>query len=226
MSIQRLKQGIFKEELKNRFLCLVEIDGKDTLCYIPSSCRLSNFVDLVGKTVLLLPVSSKKARTEYAVFALAIGQKHILLNMSKANGIIERNLQSRRFAFLGKRKITKTECIVDGYKTDLFIEDTKTVVEIKSILSFGKEAVFPTVYSQRAIDQLLKISTLLDAGYSACYLFVSMNPSVKQVVVNKDIEEYSKAFKQCISKGMKVKGVSVKIENDDIAICSNIKTII
>ena len=99
-------------------------------------------------------------------------------------------------------------------------------MEIKSILSFGKEAVFPTVYSQRAIDQLLKISTLLDAGYSACYLFVSMNPSVKQVVVNKDIEEYSKAFKQCISKGMKVKGVSVKIENDDIAICSSIKTII
>lgn len=88
MSIQRFRQGIFKEELKNRFLCLVEIDGKDTLCYIPSSCRLSNFVDLVGKTVLLIPVSSKQARTEYAVFALLIGQRYILLNMSKANEVI------------------------------------------------------------------------------------------------------------------------------------------
>ncbi len=44
MSAFQISQGIFKEELKNRFLCLVEVDGADTLCYIPSSCRLSNFV--------------------------------------------------------------------------------------------------------------------------------------------------------------------------------------
>ena len=49
---QSFKHGIFKKELKNRFLCLVEIDGEDTLCYIPSSCRLSNFIDLTGKEVL------------------------------------------------------------------------------------------------------------------------------------------------------------------------------
>lgn len=127
---------------------------------------------------------------------------------------------------MGERKATKSECLVDGYKTDLYIEDTKTIVEIKSILSFRKEAVFPTVYSQRAIDQLLKINTLLDSGYSACYLFVSMNPSVKQVAVNRDIEEYSRAFNLCVAKGMKVKSVSLKLEDDNITISSSIKTII
>ena len=29
------KTGIFKQELKNRFLCEVEIDGESTVCYVP-----------------------------------------------------------------------------------------------------------------------------------------------------------------------------------------------
>lgn len=38
--------GTFQAEIKNRFLCSVNIGGKDAVCYIPSSCRLSNFIDM------------------------------------------------------------------------------------------------------------------------------------------------------------------------------------
>lgn len=157
MSNLSFKRGIFKEELKNRFLCLVEVDGEDTLCYIPSSCRLSNFVSMAGKTVLLSPVAATDARTKYSVEALAVGHEFVLLNMSKANKVVIDNIHSRRFAILGKRSSIKKECTIAGYKSDLYIEDTKTVVEIKSILSFRGEAEFPSVYSQRAVDQLMKI---------------------------------------------------------------------
>lgn len=179
MSNLSFKRGIFKEELKNRFLCLVEVDGEDTLCYIPSSCRLSNFVSMAGKTVLLSPVAATDARTKYSVEALAVGHEFVLLNMSKANKVVIDNIHSRRFAILGKRNSIKKECTIAGYKSDLYIEDTKTVVEIKSILSFRGEAEFPSVYSQRAVDQLMKIEDLLEKGYRACYVFVSLNPKVK-----------------------------------------------
>lgn len=39
----------FIKELKNRFLCEVEIDGERVVCYVPSSCHLSNFFKLEGK---------------------------------------------------------------------------------------------------------------------------------------------------------------------------------
>lgn len=58
-SENRLITGVFKTELKNRFLCTVCVDGVDVICYIPSSCRLSNFIDLSGKTVLLKPNQSR-----------------------------------------------------------------------------------------------------------------------------------------------------------------------
>lgn len=117
-------QGVFKEELKNRFLCLVEVDGKDTLCYIPSSCRLSNFVNLVGKDVLLAHNQSSNTRTEYAVYALRDKRQFVLLNMSQANRVIERGIKGRRFSFLGKRVNVKKEYRIEGYKSDLYIDDS------------------------------------------------------------------------------------------------------
>ena len=97
------------------------------------------------------------------------------------------HIHSRRFAILGKRSSIKKECTIAGYKSDLYIEDTKTVVEIKSILSFRGEAEFPSVYSQRAVDQLMKIEDLLEKGYRACYVFVSLNPKVKQLTLNNEL---------------------------------------
>lgn len=225
---QSFKHGIFKEELKNRFLCLVEINGEDTLCYIPSSCRLSNFIDLTGREVLLSPVLSPDARTRYSVYALSGGHGFILLNMSKANEAVARSIYSRRFSYLGKRTLIRTEYKVSGYKSDLYIEDTKTVVEIKSILSFAKdrEAGFPSVYSQRAIDQLMKLGCLLDEGYRVSYIFVSLNPSIKRLVINEEIEEYRDEFNCCVNKGMMVKGVSMKLIGEEPVIHSSVPVII
>ncbi len=223
MSNLSFKRGIFKEELKNRFLCLVEVDGEDTLCYIPSSCRLSNFLSMAGKTVLLLPVAAVNARTKYSVEALSVGHEFVLLNMSKANKVVIDNIHSRRFAVLGKRNNIRTECTIAGYKSDLYIEDTKTVVEIKSILSFCREAEFPSVYSQRAVDQLMKIEDLLEKGYHACYIFVSLNSKVKQLTLNNGLISYRDVFQCCIEKGMVVKGVTIKLKDGEPHIWSSLK---
>lgn len=221
---QYFKHGIFKEELKNRFLCLVEIDGEDTLCYIPSSCRLENFIDLTGREVLVTPVLSPNARTKYQVYAVSGSNGFILLNMSKANEVVARSIKSRRFSYLGKRTQIKKEYTVSGYKSDLYIEDTKTVVEIKSILSFskGRDAQFPSVYSQRAIEQLIKLRCLLDAGYRVNYIFVSLNPRIKQLAINEEIKEYREAFDYCIKKGMLVKGISLKLKEGKPIIYSSL----
>ena len=124
---QNFKHGIFKEELKNRFLCRVEVDGEDTLCYIPASCRLSNFIDLTGREVLVSPVLSSDARAKHSVYTLFDNNGLILLNMTKANEVVANSISSRRFSYLGKRTHLRKEYKVGGYKSDLYIEDTETV---------------------------------------------------------------------------------------------------
>lgn len=222
MSETKFVQGIFKEELKNRFLCLVDVNGEDTLCYIPSSCRLSNFIDLRGKRVILTPVSTKNSRTKYSVYALCTGRQHVLLNMSLANKIVGNNIRNRRFSFLGSRKNVRKEYTVGNYKCDLYVEDTETVIEIKSILAFDKIAYFPTVYSQRAVEQLMKMNQLLDTGYKVCYIFISLNQKVRQLQINSDIDDYCKLFRVCMQKGMLLKGYSLCFKNEDITIRSEL----
>ena len=166
-----------------------------------------------GRTVLLKHNQAKDARTEYAVYAVKIKNEVILLNLSQANRIIEEALPKPRFSFLGLRRQIMREKKIGGYKSDLYIEDTKTIIEIKSILSFQKTALFPTVYSERGIKQLVQLSSLLDEGFKVCYLFVSFSHHVREIRINNGIEEYTRLFNVCVEKGMTVYGITLKMKN-------------
>lgn len=205
--------GTFKQEIKNRFLCSVLIDGQEELCYIPSSCRLSNFLDLTNKLVLLKPTTSKNTRTKYSVYAVKAKGQYILLNLSQPNKIIRDHLHRRYFSYLGSRKTIKTEITIEGYKSDLFIEDTKTIIEIKSLLCYDRSALFPTVYSERAIEQLYKLSSLLSKGYKVCYIFISLNPMVKSIMINEGMSEYKEVFTKCIQQGMQYDAFTVRLND-------------
>ena len=213
---QEYVTGIFKREEKNRFLCTVCVKGKYEECYIPSSCRLGNFLEPTGKRVLLKENQNKNARTRFAVYAMRFKQNYIILRTSEANDIVFNSLKSRRFSYLGKRLLIEKEKVVDGYKADIYIPETKTILEIKSIITVGKNAVFPTVYSERALEQLKKIKELLLSGYKFAYVFVSLNPYVDTVQISKETEqsEYMILFSQCISRGMICKAYTVRLESN------------
>ncbi len=218
--------GTFQTEIKNRFLCSVSIDGKDEICYIPSSCRLSNFIDMTGRTVLLKPIETPNARTSFAVYAVKYRRSFILLNLAQANRVVEAQIKRRYFAFLGARKKVSREYKIGAYKTDIFVHDTNTIIEIKSTLSFSKKSVFPTVYSERAIKQLNEISRLLDEGYRACYILVSLNPCVKEIVINSNVEDYYKTFNKCIEKGMTCCAFAVRLRDQTPELYAKIKVTI
>lgn len=209
-------EGVFKEEIKNRFLCLVTVEGEDILCYIPSSCRLSNFMEMPGRKVLLRPIASEKSRTKYSVFAVWTKRRYIPVNLSNINTVVYEQINRRLFSKLGKRKRVSKETKIEGYKSDLYIADTNTLVEIKCILSFEEDAHFPTIYSERAVNQLKQLVNLLDKGYRVCYIFVSLNPTVKKLKINPDITDYYQLFYEGIEKGMQVLGFTAGFHKGNV----------
>ena len=121
------------------------------------------------------------------------------------------------FSYLGKRKKWLKEHKIDGYKADLYIPSTKTIVEIKSIISTNEPAIFPTVYSERTINQLKQIQQLLLNGYRVCFMIVSLHPYVKNVTIDRSTEFYSELSK-CLEVGLIVKAYTSRVENDVIKI--------
>lgn len=220
--------GKFIKEEKNRFLCTVEVDGKAEECYIPSSCRLENFLKLAGKEVFLKENKSKNTRTHLMVYAIRFKRNFLILKSSEANELIMNAITGRRFAFLDKRRIVEKERIIDGYKADLYIPGTKTIIEVKSIITTAKEAVFPTVFSERAIEQLNKIERVIIDGYRVVYIFVALNPYVESISLSKEehLKEYKRKFSDCVQNGMKYKGYSVRIKNGEPIIDREIKVLL
>lgn len=206
-------KGTFLREQKTRFLCDVAVGDKEIECYIPASCKIGKLVDLTGKEVVLQPVESIKARTDYSVYAARLGRYYVLLNLAEANRVLEAQLHRRYFSFLGKRKRTYREKVIEGYKTDLYIEDTNTLIEVKTLLSFDEEGSFPSITSIRAEQQLEKLSELLDRGYNVVYIVMSLNPKVKSIVLNNNYVRYCQLFRACLDKGMEVKGFSIRLKD-------------
>ncbi len=213
--------GIFRCEIKNRFRCLVNIAGEDTICYIQSSCKLGSFIDLKNKKVLLLPIKSKDSNIKYSVFAVKYGRSYVLLNLSMANRIIEKELRCKHFSFLGGRNVVSHESVIAGYKSDLYIRESNTVMEIKTILSTNSYAEFPTVHSERSIKQLLNIERLLENGYNVCYVFVALSPYVKTITLNSE-KEFLATFNRCVKKGMSYCAVSVHMRKMEFKLYSNV----
>ena len=209
--------GVFVKELKNRFLCEVKIDGKVEECYVPSSCHLSNFLQLKGKRVVLIPTQGKNPRTKYALYAAPYRRNYIILNTSLSNVAIEKGIHNRRFSYLGKRSNVKKEHSVEGYKADLYIPQTKTIVEIKSVLSENDEAVFPTVFSERTQNQLKSIQEMLDKGYKVVFIIVSLNPYIKKLTIDISTEFYSE-LTRCIEKGMEIRAYTSHLKDYEIEI--------
>jgi len=201
----------FHRELKNRFICEVVLDGRTLECYVPSSCRLSNFFKLDGKNVLIKPTISQGARTQYSLVAIPYKQSFLLLNSSLANQIVAGSINGKRFSFLGMRNQIQKEYQVGDYKADLFITDSRTVIEVKSIISMDKVAIFPTVYSERSIAQLKYLKMLLQNRYKVCYIIVSLNPYISKVILDKKTSLFHH-FSECQLLGMMTKAYTCRLK--------------
>lgn len=205
--------GKFLKENKNRFRCMVEIDGVETLCYIASSCRLDNFVSLTGKEVLLKPTAGRSANAKYAVCGLKYKRSYILLNTSLANRAVENSIKSRRFAFVGARADTQREHTIEGYKTDFYLPISKTIVEVKSVISTAERAQFGSVHSDRFLRQLADMEELLKVGYNARLFIVSLNPYTKAIALPCG-NALACAIDRCKARGLQINAFTCRIAAD------------
>lgn len=214
-------EGIFLTENKNRFLCNVLIGKSIEECYIPSASKLENYLKLKGKRVLLKKNKNEKSRTRYSVFAVKYYGKYIILNLILVNRILEEYIKLNY-----NYKVVYKERYINSYKADfLVLSDNKTVIEAKGIIAATQTVVFPTVYSQRAIEQLEEILELLKQGWKAEYYLISLSSIVRQIRINDNPIhlKYWNLLKVCVDNGMILKGFNIFYENNEIRIKDKIR---
>lgn len=224
----RFKKGVFVEESKNRFLCTVLIDNELCECYVPSSSRIENYLKLKGREVLLTENKGTNKRTKFSLFAVKYYNKYILINLNMANQITETLINENKIKYLAGTSL-KREQTIEGYKTDILLENHRTneniIIEVKGIISALREAKFPSVFSERAIVQLQKIKKLLQRGYKVVYLIVSLSPIVKRIILDSNFSQYHSLIKECVELGMELRSFSVVYDKGQIKYKQKIRII-
>ncbi|EFM10717.1 DNA-binding protein stimulates sugar fermentation-like protein [Paenibacillus curdlanolyticus YK9] len=226
--VHDITKGTFIKESKNRFLCTVMIDGLVNECYVPSSSRIENYLKLKNREVLLTKNKSKNRRTEYSLFAVKYYNKYILVNLNMVNSIVQFLIQENKLKSLSSFSI-KREHIINGYKTDLLIENdegNRNIIEVKGVISSKQEVMFPSVYSERAIFQLSRIKQLLHEGEKVTYIITSLSPTVRRIKLDDTYREYYHSFKECLDLGMQTQAFSVNFHNGEIIFGKRIRIIL
>ena len=84
----------FIKEGYNRFICEVMIENNTIECYVSSSSKLSHFIPLENRKVLIRKNEGKKLRTKYTLQAVWEDQNKSLLNLNYLNNVFENYLDS------------------------------------------------------------------------------------------------------------------------------------
>lgn len=190
--------GTFIEECKNRFLCRVEVDSTIEECYVSSSSKLSNYISLKGKKVMLVENRGKNLRTKYTLHAVYLNRKWVLLNLNIINELLYETYRP------AKQKTIKREVFVDDYKSDFYDDSEKQIVEAKGVLSESVAVSYPMVSCGRCLRQLVSFENLLKKGYKVRYVFVLMNPSIRRIIMNQKEKQVTDKFFKCIDAGMEI----------------------
>lgn len=198
--------GIFIKECSNRFLCIVKIRNIEETCYMSSSSKLSHFIQLAGRQVLLIPNKGKEVKTKYTLFAVKNDIDYTLLNLCYVNKLLLNEFSKQDSIYEKPGKILREKKVEQLLKVDFLIESSqKIIVEAKGILTENTTAYFPSVVKvDRAIHQLIKLKLLLEKGYHVHYYIVLMNKEIRYLVLNKEYSAFFQAFTECLQKGMRI----------------------
>ncbi len=195
--------GIFRHECNGRFLCEVEIDGNNELCYVASSAKLNKYINLIDKKVYLSKNKGKNTKTKYSLFAMEdVKGNVILLNLNQVNLLLKDYLIEKGV----EREKVKSEITLDnGLKVDLaYIGNTNIIYEAKTILSQENKAIFPSAKTKRVKTQLEKMMSLLAKGYQIKYCFFILNPDITIVEIDRNNKEIYKLFYEAICLKMDI----------------------
>jgi len=200
-----LVKGIFIEEAKGRFLCTVNIDGRQELCYVSSSSKLSHFIYLKGREVLLTENKGSNIRTKYTLYAVKTEEGYALLNLTYINEILLCEFNKAGSLYSNGGKIYPEKKINDTLKVDFFIEGKKDIIiEAKGILTEEQTAKFPAMRVLRAERQLLQFEKFLNKEIDIHYYLILMNAAIKAIQIDVDYKEFKQPFKRCIKNGMQL----------------------
>ncbi len=231
MHYKKVITGIFRSR-PNRFIAIVEIDGKEELCHVKNTGRCRELL-IPGCTVVLsdsqweTPQKASARKTRYDLIGVYKGS--LLVNMDsqapnaaarvwlEAGGLFALPLAQE--AGLGHRLLSlRPETTFGTSRFDFFLEtDTcQMFLEVKGV-TLEEQGVlkFPDAPTIRGVKHLQELSACVRQGYRAGVLFVIQMEQALYFTPNTATHpEFAQALIQAEQEGVLLFAMSCRVTPD------------
>ncbi|MGB9769701.1 MULTISPECIES: DNA/RNA nuclease SfsA [Caldisericum] len=210
-------EGTFIERL-NKFLGVVEVNGKSVLAHIHDPGRLEGLLER-GNKVLLKKFSSLKRKTEFEVIAVKFEEEIVLVNSRYHNDIAESLIRKGIVKFGESKNLTiKREIKFLNSRFDFLLKnDKKYLIEVKGcVLVKDGVALFPDAPTKRGARHLIELVESLNYGFNPL-IFILIMRNATEFKPNESIDkDFSKNYFYAISKGVEVKKILLSFDGEKV----------
>jgi len=192
------------QERPNRFLGVVDIDGREELCFIPNPGRMHELM-VPGARVYLLEKRGEHRKTRYDMVLVDYGGVMVSIDSRLPNTLLAEAVNAGRLNEFRGHTVEKTEPVFHDSRLDLVLSDGtgQVMVETKSCtLVEDGVALFPDAPTKRGARHMRTLVKALETGRSAA-VFVIQRGDASEFRPNDGTDpEFGEALRRAASLGV------------------------
>ncbi len=222
MKYHRIRQGLFLSR-PNRFIALVEIDGKTETVHVKNTGRCK---ELLTERALVFLEESENPNRKTKFDLVAVRKGDLLINMdAQAPNLIFAEWAKTNIPGL---KQIKAEVTRGDSRFDFYIEkeDNCMFVEVKGVtLEQDGIVMFPDAPTQRGIKHLKGLRKAVQDGYAAMVVFVvQMDGATLFCPNSRTHSAFAEELKKAKDDGVTILALGCRVFPDEVVAYQQIPT--
>ena len=227
MQYDHIVSGTFRAR-PNRFIALVEIDGREEVCHVKNTGRCRELL-VPGATVYLDHSDNPKRKTAYDLVAVEKGARLINMDAQAPNRVFAE--WAAGGGFLPHLCSIRPEVTFGASRFDfrLETEEGKVIwVEVKGVtLEENGLARFPDAPTERGVKHIQELQRTVEAGDGAVLFFVVQMEGVQSVQPNDATHPaFGAALRQAAKQGVQVLARGCRVEPSRLEMAEEIPVVL
>ena len=189
----------------NRFLALVEIDGREAGVHVANSGRLRELF-IPGATVWLKPAPAAHRKTSWDLALVEADGVLVSADTRVPNTVVAEAVSQGLLAGIPASPAITRESTFGESRFDLMIEDgqQRRYIEVKSVTLVDKGVgLFPDSPTVRGAKHLETLARAVSAGHRASVVFVVQRPDAQAVATNDPADPVlAETFRRAVASGV------------------------
>lgn len=224
MKYKNIVTGTFKSR-PNRFIAMVEIDGKIEKCHVKNTGRCRELL-LPDAEVYLEKSGNPQRKTAYDLIGVKKGELLINMDSQAPNKAVKEWLEEE--VYFKHVTFIKPECKYGNSRIDFYLETEerrKIFIEVKGVtLEENGIARFPDAPTERGIKHIQELQQAVSEGYEAYILFVIQMKEILQFEPNdRTHQAFGDALREAQKHGVSILAYDCVVTRDSMRLDSSVK---